>query len=380
LLSPVEFGDEHFLAATFSEDLAPVRVGDLPKRSEFLNGGQLTRLSGALARMAALDPGASWENALYFPGPDMCVPVEQVQNEDRRALAVSLMTGGVLNASLSPKDIVRINRWVSEPEVRMALSALRLDAEQGLSSAGVSKGPFRLKGRPALEALFQEYVIDYFDRRDAYAVMKVRPPNGILLYGPPGTGKTSAVRKLADFLGWPVTILNMGTVGSPYIHQTSVAVKRAFETAAASAPSILVMEEIDAMVGARGPGSQDHKVEEVSELLRQIETAGERGILVIATTNRIEAIDPAMLRRGRFDHKIEVGLPTSAEILEALSGLLSERPTAEGLNLEGVAKALVGRNMADVAWIVDDAARIAVKSVRPVIDDLCLRGALNRLS
>lgn len=140
------------------------------------------------------------------------------------------------------------------------------------------------------------------------------------------------------------------------------------------------MEEIDALVGARGSGSHDYKVEEISELMRQVEKAGERGILVIATTNRIEAIDRAMLRKGRFDHKIEVGLPNKEEILDALEGLLADRPTVKGLNLEGFVESLAGRNMADVAWAVDEAARLAVKTGKSAIDDICLFEALKRLA
>jgi hypothetical protein len=380
LLATVDFGTERFLAGAFPEDARPVRVGDLPSRTDFLTGWQLARLATALARMASADPDASWEAALYFVGPDVCLTVERGGAEDRRALAVRLMTGGVADPSLSPKEIAKLNRWITEPEVRMFLGALGLDTPASRRPAGSAKEAFRLKGRLALETFFKEYVIDYFDRRAAYAAMKVRPPNGILLYGPPGTGKTSAVRRLAEWLGWPVYMVDMGTVGSPYIHQTSVTLKRTFEAAAAQEPAILVMEEIDAMVGTRGPGSYDHKVEELSELLRQIETAGERGVLVVATTNRIDTIDPAMLRRGRFDHKIEVGMPIGEEILDALDGLLSDRPTAAGMKLDGLARALVGRNLADVAWTVDEAARIAVKAGKSMIDEIALHQALKRLT
>ena len=380
LFDTIAYGDERFLGAVFPEDRAPIRVGDIPLRAEFPTGGQLARLATALARMTASAPDASWETSLYFAGLDVCVPMERTAGEDRRSLATRLMTGGVTSASLSPKDVARINRWTTEPEVRMFLGTLGLDTRESRRELGSRKEPFLIKGRPALETFFREYVIDYFDRRDAYAAMKVRPPNGVLLYGPPGTGKTSAVRRLAEYLGWPVRSVNMGTVGSSYIHATSVALKREFDAAAAQAPSILVMEEIDAMVGPRGPGVHDHKIEELSELLRQIETAGERGVLVVATTNRIDMIDPAMLRRGRFDHKIEVGLPNDGEISDALAGLLAERPTAPGMKLEGLARSLIGKSMADVAWTVDEAARLAVKAGKPVIDEISLYQALKRLS
>lgn len=92
-LAAVDFGKERFLVAAFPEDTVPVRVGDLPSRTDFLNGGQLARLATALARMATVDSDASWETALYFAGPDICVPMERGPDKDRRSLAVRLMTG-----------------------------------------------------------------------------------------------------------------------------------------------------------------------------------------------------------------------------------------------------------------------------------------------
>jgi ATP-dependent Zn protease len=87
--------------------------------------------------------------------------------------------------------------------------------------------------------------------------------------------------------------------------------RQAFEQAKRSAPSLLILEEIDAVAPARGPMSQDHKVEELTEILRMIESAAKNGVLVLATTNRKEALDPAVLRTGRFDHSVLVDYPTS---------------------------------------------------------------------
>src|SRR5262249_16713633 len=158
---------------------------------------------------------------------------------------------------------------------------------------------------------------------------------------------THAVRKLAKHLGWPIFEVGMGTIGSPYIHQTSVTLKRIFDEAAAKPPSLILMDEVDAVIGQRAIGMNEHKPEEVGEMLKLLETAGARGVLVIATTNRIEAIDPAMLRKGRFDHQIEVGNPKHEEIRSALDALLSVRPTAPGVDLDAVSIQLDGRPMSD---------------------------------
>ena len=214
---------------------------------------------------------------------------------------------------------------------------------------------------------------------DRYAAMGVQPPSGILLYGPPGSGKTFAVRMLANYLGWPVFELGMGKIGSPFIHQTSVRLNALFHRAAEKAPSIVVIDEVDALAGARGIGSQDYKVEEISELVKLVEAAAGSGVILVATTNRKEAIDPAFLRKGRFDHAFEVDYPDAEEVLSVLGYLVSERPHVPGLGLATAAERLACRPMSDAAWVVNEAARLAVKSSKDAIDDICLFGAISKL-
>lgn len=379
VFEPHEYGDDQMLVSAFDAESVPGRVGDLPLSKSFLSGAELLKLAQALSILGKQRPSASWTDAVYFPHLGECIAVTEDTAEDRHALVIRLLTGGAADTSLVPSDISHINHWVTEEEAASVLSDLGFGLVPTRVSTGMPDGPFQLKGRPTLAAFFQEYVIDYFARREQYAAMKVKPPNGILLYGPPGTGKTSAVRKLASYLGWKVNEVDVGSVGSAYIHQTSVTLRKVFNDAAKQAPTILVMDEIDALVNSRSGGSHDHKVEEVAELLKQVETAAERGILVVATTNRLDAIDPAMLRRGRFDHKIEVALPQLEEIQDALDGLLKDRPVARAINLSKLAEELVGHNMADVAWVVDDSARRAVMSGKDAIDDICLFEALKRL-
>lgn len=102
--------------------------------------------------------------------------------------------------------------------------------------------------------------------------------------------------------------------------------RKTFEQAKRSALSLLILEEIDAVAPARGPMSHVHKVEELTEILRMIESAAKNGILVLATTNRREALDPALLRKGRFDHSVHVDYPTKEEVELALQGMLKDRP------------------------------------------------------
>ncbi|MEH2612943.1 SpoVK/Ycf46/Vps4 family AAA+-type ATPase [Bradyrhizobium sp. AZCC 1693] len=192
------------------------------------------------------------------------------------------------------------------------------------------------------------------------------------------SGKTHAVDTLVAALRRPTFRLDLGEVGSPFIHQTAVAMRQAFEQAKRSAPSLLVLEEIDAVASARGPMSQDHKVEELTEILRMIEAAAKNGVLVLATTNRKEALDPAVLRTGRFDHSVLVDYPTAEEVELAMEGMLKERPH-DLLDLSETSRALAGRPMSDAAWVVNEAARLTARAKQDRISVDALRQALKRL-
>ncbi len=161
--------------------------------------------------------------------------------------------------------------------------------------------------------------------------------------------------------------------------QTSVALRKVFDEAKAAAPSLVVLEEIDAAAAARGPMSHDHKIEEITELLKLVEKASRNGILVIATTNRRDALDPAILRRGRFDHSIEIGYPGADEVQLAVKHLLAERRHADMPNLPNIATKLAGRPMSDIEWVVNEAARRTAQAKRDEITEFDLMAAVARL-
>ena len=376
-----EFSGRRLATIVASPDVEPIKVMDIPKRPEPLSSVEASGLLRGLSDMAERYPDALWSEAVFVPEFPMCLPVAEGMEEERKELAFCLLTGGIEDTKLSPRQIRRFNPWMTEKEILVFLESFGFAYENPAAQKHVKvpDDPFNLPGRPELEAFFREYVIDQHLLKDRYQAMGVQPPSGILLYGPPGSGKTFAVMLLANHLGWPVLELGMGKIGSPYIHQTTRRLKALFRQAGEKAPSIVIIDEVDALASTRGIGSQDHKVEEVSVLLKLVETAAGSGITVVATTNRKEVIDPAFLRKGRFDHAFEVGYPNAEEVLVALEYLVSERPHVPGLGLTAAAKRLAGRPMSDVAWVVNEAARRAVKSSKDEIDDICLFGAISTL-
>ena len=243
------------------------------------------------------------------------------------------------------------------------------------------KEHFSLPGRPALEAFFNEHVVDIIRNSERYKRMGIGFPSAVILHGPPGCGKTFAVERLIDFLGWPSYNIDSGSIGSPFIHDTSKKISEVFDKAIDNAPSVLVIDEMEAFLSARdlSQGSGQHHVEEVAEFLRRIPEATSKNVLVIAMTNLIDTIDPAILRRGRFDHVIEVQMPSKEEVDALLHHVLESLPVSEDIDYEGIASQLKGHAMSDVTFVVKEAGRLAVKNDSDTISNENINVAINCL-
>jgi len=235
---------------------------------------------------------------------------------------------------------------------------------------------FELAGRPELAAFFNEHIVDIILHRDRYKALGIEFPSAVILHGPPGTGKTFAVERLVDFLGWPSFQIDASSVASPYIHETSKKVAQAFEKAMENAPSVLVIDEMEAFLADREMGSGHHRVEEVAEFLRRIPEAVKNEVLIIAMTNRIDMIDPAIQRRGRFDHVIKVDFAREIEVQSLLDKLLSSLPKEPNVDSKPLAQELAGRPLSDVAFVVREGARLAARSGMERLDQASLLAAL----
>ncbi|CAN5303889.1 hypothetical protein BH09GEM1_BH09GEM1_42210 [soil metagenome] len=263
-------------------------------------------------------------------------------------------------------------------QVRNDATAIDSDRKGEGGSADIHTEPFQLPGRPELEQFINEHVVDVLRHRERYKALGIGFPSAIVLHGPPGSGKTYAVERLVEYLGWPSYQIDASSVASPFIHETSRKVAELFETAQQNAPSVLVVDEMEAFLADResGAGSSHHRVEEVAEFLRRIPEATKNNVLIIAMTNRIEMIDSAILRRGRFDHIITVGYASREEVHSLLEKLLGELPTQGALEVEGLAAGLTNRPLSDVTFVVREAARLAARAGKSRLDQQSLAEAL----
>ncbi len=240
---------------------------------------------------------------------------------------------------------------------------------------------FSLPGRPHLEEFFNEHVIDIIFNAEKYEALGIEFPSAIVLQGPPGCGKTFAVERLLEFINWPSFSIDSYSVGSPYIHETSKKISEIFDKALDASPSVIIIDEMESFLSDRrtGVSSGLHHVEEVAEFLRRIPEAINNKVLIIAMTNLIELIDPAILRRGRFDHIIEVGMPSRAEVEALLDSLLGKIPTANDIDISPLLEALTGKPLSDAAFVVREAARLSVKAGKSQIDQGSITSALASL-
>jgi cell division protease FtsH len=291
-------------------------------------------------------------------------------------LGASHLKDVVQAAGFEVAEVIPLDRKSPTPFEKTEAAPAHAKAEETKRPPPERNKVFELAGRPDLAAFFNEHIVDIVLNRQRYKALGIEFPSAVILHGPPGTGKTFAVERLVDFLGWPSFQIDASSVASPYIHETSKKVAQVFENAMESAPSVLVIDEMEAFLADREMGSGHHRVEEVAEFLRRIPEAVKNDVLIIAMTNRIEMIDPAIQRRGRFDHVIKVDFASEVEVQALLDKLLSSLPKEPDVDSKPLAKELAGRPLSDVSFVVREGARLAARSGKDHLDQASLLVAL----
>jgi transitional endoplasmic reticulum ATPase len=192
----------------------------------------------------------------------------------------------------------------------------------------------------------------------------VRPPRGVLLQGPPGTGKTLLVKAVAHQAGANFIAVKGPELLSKYVGESEKGVRDVFRKARQASPCIVFFDEVDALAPRRGAAGDAHVAERVvAQLLSEMDGVEDlRGVLVLAATNRVEAIDPALLRPGRFDRVIEIGPPDEEERLAILHVHARGRPLAREVDLRSYARRTAGFTGAQLEKLVRDAAMGAIRS------------------
>ncbi|OIN97178.1 hypothetical protein AUJ66_04125 [Candidatus Desantisbacteria bacterium CG1_02_38_46] len=216
-------------------------------------------------------------------------------------------------------------------------------------------------GMEELKELLYSEIILPLQQKDLYNKYRISLPNGILLYGPPGCGKTFISKKLSEEINYTFIEVRPSDLASTYVHGTQQKIGRLFQRAREKAPSIIFIDEIDAIIPKRSDKLDHHYSSEVNEFLSQVSECSRDGIVVIATTNRPDRIDQAALRTGRFDKLIYVPPPDYDARAALFDMFLSGRPTSPDIKSNSLASATENYMASDIEMIINEAARSALK-------------------
>ena len=214
-------------------------------------------------------------------------------------------------------------------------------------------------------------IVDFLKRPQNYTAMGARIPKGVLLVGPPGTGKTLLAKAVAGEAGVPFFSISGSDFVEMFVGVGASRVRDLFEEAKKNAPCIVFIDEIDAVARRRGTGmggGHDEREQTLNQLLVEMDGFGvNEGIIVMAATNRVDILDPAILRPARFDRKVAVGRPDVKGREEILKVHSKEKPLSEDVDLRRVAQTTAGFTGADLENLMNEAAIISARDNRRFI-------------
>ena len=227
-------------------------------------------------------------------------------------------------------------------------------------------------------------VVDFLKDPQKYTRVGARIPKGVLLVGPPGTGKTLLAKAVAGEAGVPFFSISGSDFVEMFVGVGASRVRDLFEEGKKHAPCIIFIDEIDAVARQRGTGmggGHDEREQTLNQLLVEMDGFGvNEGIIVMAATNRVDILDPAILRPGRFDRKVGVGRPDVKGREEILKVHAHDKPLGDDVDLKQIAQTTAGFTGADLENLLNEAAIIAAKQGRSYVVQADIKGAFTKVA
>ena len=264
-------------------------------------------------------------------------------------------------------------------EVDKPKTASFKEAPSGKKTKKIGNGFADVAGMTELKEQLQSDVIDLLQNPGRAKELGLSIPNGLLFYGPPGCGKTFFAERFAEEIGCNYMYVLCSDVASPYIHGGQEKIANLFEDARKSAPTILFLDEVEAMIMDRNKHNNVSEQGEVNEFLGQLNNCGNEGVMVIAATNKPNLIDPAALRAGRLELKYYIPQPDKETRIQLFKVGLKGRNKELGINYEKLADLTENRVSSDITLIIDTAARIVFRKKIEKITQAILEEAISQI-
>ncbi|QKY16990.1 CDC48 family AAA ATPase [Halorubrum sp. CBA1229] len=273
-------------------------------------------------------------------------------------------------ASTTPSGTVVIT---DDTEIEISEVPAEELAERSGSGEGASEGPDvayeDIGGLDSELEQVREMIELPMRHPELFKRLGIDPPKGVLLHGPPGTGKTLIAKAVANEIDASFHNISGPEIMSKYYGESEEQLREIFEEASEEAPSIIFMDELDSIAPKREEAGGDVERRVVAQLLSLMDGLEERGeVVVIGATNRVDAIDPALRRGGRFDREIEVGVPDRDGRKEILQVHTRNMPLVDGIDLDEYAENTHGFVGADLESLAKESAMHALRRIRPELD------------
>ncbi len=280
--------------------------------------------------------------------------------------------------------------------VGVLLFMLRSAQGQGNQALGFGKSSARLYGNEKETVKFKdvagneeaktdlEEVVEFLKYPKKFETVGAKIPKGVLLVGPPGTGKTMMARAVAGEANVPFFSISGSEFVEMFVGVGASRVRDLFSKAKKNAPCIIFIDEIDAVGRKRGSGmggGHDEREQTLNQILVEMDGFEQgQNVIVLAATNRMDVLDPALLRPGRFDRRVGIGLPDRKDRLEILKVHFAKKPLNKSVDLDALAAKTAGSSGADLANIANEAAIIAARANRNVITNDDVTNAFEKVA
>jgi cell division protease FtsH len=335
---------------------------------------------------ATFADGRSRQVAVFSDNQQLLRTAEQarvplaVRDERRDDAMAGLVTNGLLVALLIAGLVLLVRRsaQVANKAMGFGRSQPRLQEEGAITVrfedvAGIAEAKEEL-----------QEVVTFLKTPERFTSIGARIPKGVLLVGPPGTGKTLLARAIAGEAGVPFFSMAATEFVEMFVGVGASRVRDLFRQAKAKAPCIIFIDEIDAVGRQRGAGiggGNDEREQTLNQLLTEMDGFEDNsGVILLAATNRLDVLDTALLRPGRFDRRISVDLPDRSGREEILSVHARTRPLAEAVSMADWARRTPGFSGADLANLLNEAAILTARRQKSQVDDEAIGDALERIT